>query len=437
MANMATTDPVTPFRFMDLPRELRNKVYTLLLCSFGKSQDNTQVFRDNFLKDGPDTSGAFIVPRTNDPTILRVNSQIHREAYDVMVKTNRFIRICCPEALPLEEMTCCLGVAVVARKLCAAHFSGHLVDIFMSSAMRPLRKNEDKSCKSELADVVIRATDLKVFCDNFKRAEPYIPELAISLEMVIKVVPMLELERPWYRDDLAGFFSETTQKTILQPLLSLRDIKSVEVHGPVTPKMVAKLRSRMTSDEFEGFDNDFDVMIGMKEIGMKLYQEGSVNDTISIWEDALAKVSRMRQSKVWTKLTNTGGEDEIEKLALLDCSLGLNWIQASIVLWGGCSDVAATPFNVRKRQKLSVEFDLQSVEMCLQKGYWKEGYTWSIPDTLAANYAYRRALCIRIWGDVFEAPMALMFISQALVMAPDDPVVLQEQQNIMRWAGMI
>lgn len=115
-----------PFRFMDLPGELRNKVYALLLCSFGSTPKPARERSDAFLDDRSGLLHVVDLPHTNNPTILRTNSQIHREAYDVMIKTNRFIRVRLTQALPLRKIICCLGVAVVATGHRAAQSSGYV-----------------------------------------------------------------------------------------------------------------------------------------------------------------------------------------------------------------------------------------------------------------------------------------------------------------------
>lgn len=108
--------------------------------------------------------------------------------------------------------------------------------------------------------MIIRAIDLELFCRNFKRIEAISPVLADMVIMVINVAPMLNHERPWYRDDLATFFSETTQKATLRPLLLLREFCSVEFRGPVIPNIASELESSMASDEHEDLDHSFHLM---------------------------------------------------------------------------------------------------------------------------------------------------------------------------------
>jgi hypothetical protein len=82
-----------------------------------------------------------------------------------------------------------------------------------------------------------------------------------------------------------------------------------------------------------------------------------------------------------------------------------------------------------------VQVGLHVIDSCLQRGHWREEYTWRCPQSLAAKAMYRSALCIRLWGEIKEAVQASAYIDRARTLAPNDPVILKGQQTIMRWAA--
>lgn len=86
------------FRFLDIPREIRDKIYEHLLCTFPQPDSVTQGFKLP-MKDF--TSG-----------ILLVNKQIYSESYDVMIKGNRFVRVSSTGGLNFARMLKGNGVPV-------------------------------------------------------------------------------------------------------------------------------------------------------------------------------------------------------------------------------------------------------------------------------------------------------------------------------------
>src|SRR5689334_13392308 len=88
-----------PFRFCDLPPELRNKIYQDLLCAF---EDTPSYSKHEPPPQHAQECTHFV--RHIHPEILFTNKQIHREAYDIMVKINRFVRVDIYGALPLLDV---------------------------------------------------------------------------------------------------------------------------------------------------------------------------------------------------------------------------------------------------------------------------------------------------------------------------------------------
>jgi hypothetical protein len=79
-----------PFRFMDLPRELRDKIYRNLLCSF--------------IPPLRSDSGLVIMNHSLNMDILRTSSTVHEEAHEVMIKTNQFVHVRSGGGLPISGL---------------------------------------------------------------------------------------------------------------------------------------------------------------------------------------------------------------------------------------------------------------------------------------------------------------------------------------------
>lgn len=90
------TVPSEIFRFMDLPVELRDKIYQELLCSFTFEEEPTgrpPSALDRIMNMNQGMLNINEATNTADTSILLTCRAIHREAYDVMVKSNQLIRI--------------------------------------------------------------------------------------------------------------------------------------------------------------------------------------------------------------------------------------------------------------------------------------------------------------------------------------------------------
>lgn len=120
-STMALTNDAQPFRFMDLPGEIRNKVYGFLLCAFDEAPEEYDP--GDYLLACPTRNFTFVT-HSVDTAILCTNSKIHREAYDFMVKTNRFVRVSCLRGLPIITMLRIHRVPVVTVQRSLEHFKG-------------------------------------------------------------------------------------------------------------------------------------------------------------------------------------------------------------------------------------------------------------------------------------------------------------------------
>ena len=92
---MPIFEATAPFRFCDLPREIRDKIYEELFCKFKPRPTSVTVensFDFEYAHNGQQTA------------ILRTCKAMHKEAFETLVKRNRFVKIDSGRGVPLRML---------------------------------------------------------------------------------------------------------------------------------------------------------------------------------------------------------------------------------------------------------------------------------------------------------------------------------------------
>ncbi|EUC48935.1 hypothetical protein COCMIDRAFT_2200 [Bipolaris oryzae ATCC 44560] len=353
-----------PFRFMDMPREIRGEVYSHLL-----------------LRDEPTLT---FVEHSIDTAILRTNSQIHREAYDVMVKSNQFIRLNCVMYMPFLEGFAGHGMPTMACGPVVEQFKGHVlaVTVFIETDTHAL----DEECQE--ISIMMMGSGLERFCRSLAFLLRNTQECATSLD--IEVGPICFENHVHYKNDMTGYFSETIQK-VLESLESKKDE------------------------------------------GLGFYRKGDFMQASMLWAEVSMEVASLRRGKSWDKIQRISGDSFIERIADLQFKMALNVAQATIKVRYMTYSMLGKSRSNPELQRDMAECGLKMSADAAAPGYWRDGYTWKYSDVLRAKLLYRRTMCVRMWGTIDEAEDAHMFLGKALELVPDDPVMLQEKENLMKW----
>lgn len=115
---------MSSFRFRDLPREIRDKIYEEYFCKFKPrptSVDPAKAFDFEPAHDGQETA------------ILRTSRAIHHETYGILVKTNRFIKIPSDHGVPLRMVLNGVRVPMVAwSKSSVNNFKGYVLAVYLN-----------------------------------------------------------------------------------------------------------------------------------------------------------------------------------------------------------------------------------------------------------------------------------------------------------------
>lgn len=273
--NMTNTDNGC-FRFLDLPSELRTKIYVLLLCAIFTKDELVHA-----AKEKPSVLFKVYRPRHGIQTaVLRVSRLVYREAFDVMVRTNRFVRIESKSALPLQPMFAVQKIPAIAqdsRRI--AQFTGAVLDIRLSTST-PLPASEGWLSDMRPCSVMMLGRDLHLFSQGILNAEYYCPGLAAVIVIDIHLAPLLDLKPPRYQGSFADFFSEITQETLLAPFRTLRNMDSLTIRGHVLPEIAQSITEEARKDEWGGEPQTIiKKLTAMKEDATKLFRSGN-------WEQA-------------------------------------------------------------------------------------------------------------------------------------------------------
>ncbi|KAH7554934.1 hypothetical protein BM1_07595 [Bipolaris maydis] len=388
---MTGSTPSKSFRFRDLPSEIRNKIYRIILCEFDHSPSQ---FDDDFMED------VLQLPRVEhriETSILRTSKEIYREAYDIMVKTNRFVKVTSVDGLPVIGALSGQQTPVVTQEK-------FLVDQFKGSS-----RNSDWY---EPLTAMMLHRHLDKLCQGIKDGDAHSPGFSESLKISIRMAPVLDnIRSNNIMPSFDGFFSEKMQKTLFAPLrANLHGYKGVEVKGHVDSSVATALPILAQ-------------YMAAKEEGTRLFHKGQHELGCLKWQDATVEIDMLIVSSSWPDLVRQGKEAFVSQFAQVYFIMRLNIIHAQLSNWSENSFVA----GVLADDSLNCAFK------SLKQDYWMKGYKHTVSATHRAKLLFRYAAFLRLEADPRKKELALKSINLAVQKQPGDPGILREKDKILEW----
>jgi hypothetical protein len=413
--------PAAPFRFRDLPSEIRNKVYRELLCDF---KPIPTTFNASTLLDLAPAA------RDVDTAILCTNTVTYREAYDVMVKTNRFVKVTSVPGLPLRTLLGGIQVPIVTeRKKVVNRFRGYVLAIHLGSA-KSITIPQEPTAQQMLrpCTLMILHRDMELFCTALSDGDAHVPGYSGNLQISMTVAPILDEPRlAENKPSFESFFSEATQKALLAPFKThLRGYKAVNIRGHVARSLAADVENDMRQDRWSDPAHILANFALEKEKGLKLFQERMKDEGCLVWQDAALDIDKIVESSSWPTLIKRGGQSFISQLAELYFLVRLN--AAHVQLLDMQEGIKPAMFA-----GIMAEDALNSATKSLRQDHWMVGYKYRPSVQRMARLQYRFALLIRLQAEPGTAERAMTHIDNALRLQPRDMGIIRERDNIVAW----
>ncbi|KAF1961282.1 hypothetical protein CC80DRAFT_577609 [Byssothecium circinans] len=413
------SDTFQPLPFLNFPRKIRDQVYVELLCGFDPPF--------SIDRGAPAFDISWLLESANhkiDTAILRTSSQVHREAYAIMVKTNRFVQVKSRGGLPLRGILNMLRTPVVADGSHSEQFKGYTLAVTVATK-KPVKLNAKSKWSLEPCTLMILARDLTRMCDTLTDADMIVKDFCTNLVLSMKMAPVLSEPRSRYKDSLTPFFTDETQEGLLQPFREkLRGVKNVRINGFVLKELAKSVQEEMALDASSDPERVLEDFRKLNERAKTLFRQQIFGQACVLWQEIVTDIEKVQCSGSWKGLVERGGTPFLERIAELYFNVGLNYMHVQLL---------GIQQNDPRILDKWVEDAFSCAKSAMKKDFWKKGFIWKPSNAQVGKFLYRQALFLRLRNRIDHIEDALKCIIHASQLLPDDAIVLKERQTILLW----
>ncbi|KAF2117331.1 hypothetical protein BDV96DRAFT_24012 [Lophiotrema nucula] len=359
-----------PFRFLDLPLEIRQKIYRLKLCCFKPLKPYGLVERQYqcIQHAGFDAGKPVRTCRARhevETAILRTSKQVYCEGFDVMVKTNRFVHVE-SKGIELSHLLHSMQTPVVtndALQSSADQFPGYVLTLSLAPYRR--RKIGDDLSSINWASeqhepddeegfysdkqntprysLMILGRDWGRFCKLLADTDIYVDNFRTGVKLTLTINGIAGSSSLWQGEtlkNLKAFFNEKTQYQLLLPFRKqLRGFKIISILGDVDEALVSSVKDEVQQRKYTSAEDFLRTMNAKKEAGNVHYREKEDEKALEEWRSAVVEIQRLKKIILWDEFkneTNSTGQTFDEATTALYSTLLCNIPQVLI------------PFNLRE-----------------------------------------------------------------------------------------
>ncbi|KAJ4323838.1 hypothetical protein N0V94_001622 [Neodidymelliopsis sp. IMI 364377] len=404
-----------PFRFLDLPGEIRNSVYDLLLCSWNDKSEYEPEFVGGLRKRSPSYDAM---------ALLRTNKQVHAEAFDYTMRRNQFVRVTC-KGLDIDNLF--LGderiPAVTTDQRKARQFEGYLMHLTLSKpAILASALNF-----SEHEIMVLRA-DLPYLCRQLD-IESAMTEANATANEHLSIHASISFN-PFHSEML----TPAIQQHLLEPIASyVRGISDLNISGPVSTQIAAGVISQVAQPRWTDPKATLESIHTGTDVGKRQWQNNDFYSASESWAYSMRTLERMRHSSSWLSLKQMGGQDFVNSTA--DLYFTLNLLRAAFLQVDMTSN--HTHRAIAERNGAMSWQHLRKCETASARFAQHADATWTPSNEQASKMLFRQARCLRLMRTSVNVVKAVTLVELAAALAPNDPAIRDEKDAVLNWQAQI
>ncbi|KAF2846673.1 hypothetical protein T440DRAFT_521645 [Plenodomus tracheiphilus IPT5] len=403
-----------PFRFLDLPGEIRNNIYGLLLCSWNDELDQDPELFSKLSKRCPS------YPAT---ALLRTNKQIQAEASDYMIKRNQFVRVTC-RGLDVRKLFLGDRIPVITtdgRR--TSQFQGYVMHMTLSKPAFSLSAFQFSD-----VEIMMLRSDLPRLCEQLD-IESVMEDANSTAHSHASLRAEVKLNYSFGR-----FFTLKIQERLLAPIATLlRGIPNMRILGPVDPALAQAVTAEVAQPRWTDPKATLEEVGTGVDVGKRQWQQNNFYSAAESWAYAMRTLERMRHSSSWRGLSQAGGEDFVNKIA--DLYFTLNLLHAQFLQVDMASEHASAPL-IQRNGNLSIQH-LRKCETASARFAQHAGATWVPSNAQSAKMLFRQARCLRLMRDTANRVKAVTLIEEAAVLTPNEMAIRDERDVIFNWNAEI
>lgn len=415
--------PRKPFRFLDLPLEVRNEIYNVILCTPPppklwplEQQDLVGVPHHNCYIHHP-----------LETQMLRVNRQIHAEARDAMLRGNQFIRIRERHASDtaesiVQKVTRWRQIPILAT---TAHFRANFKGFVMTHLMEGLETGKESDAAQALrehrdgdVDCVILRRDLDVFLETLAFIG-----IATQKSFDSSTRHYVQVHNPFDDTLSPGFMGEMNQERLLQPYCDhLREFTSVTILGHVSPIVVDTVQKSIAKELFDNPSEALEAVQTAKDLGNTFFRQREFHKAAAAYWIARSKAASIQGRSSWAKAKAHCGAGFVQALAEMHFQVCLNAAQ-NILTW--IRETPAAAAGGARARDAALQADAYAAQAERSPMLFETAWRPTLAQMAKANF--RHAAAQRALMDLQAAKR---YIDSARIQAPADQIIKREAEEI-------